>query len=113
MVQLSNFVLATIMSSIGLVAAKSCHSGGIYCGTSLLHRGDYNTKIITNLRAVNEPTDDQHIKQSLWDCTSHGDIGYREFCTFGCHGGDDKDDYCIGSPEQGADIAGDVAEEGA
>ncbi|CAJ2513729.1 Uu.00g018480.m01.CDS01 [Anthostomella pinea] len=109
--QLSAYTFAVIMSSIGLVAAKSCHTGGVYCGTSLQHRGDYSTKIITNLRAANEPTDAQHISNSLWDCVEHGDISYREFCSLGCHGGDDKDDYCNGSPEQAADEAGDAAED--
>ncbi|KAI0132097.1 hypothetical protein BJ170DRAFT_691299 [Xylariales sp. AK1849] len=109
MVQITVFAL-TVLASAGIVAAKSCKSGGIYCGFSLLDRGDYVTKIITNLRASNEPTDDQHIKQGLWTCLDHGDISFKEYCSVGCNGGDSKDDYCNGSAEQVAQDAQDTAE---
>ncbi|KAL7622189.1 hypothetical protein AAE478_007692 [Parahypoxylon ruwenzoriense] len=91
-------VLATAFSSFEMAAAKSCKSGGIYCGFALLKRGDYITKIITNLRANNLPTDDFYIKQSLWSCLEHGDISLIEMCSLGCNGGDSKDDFCNGSP---------------
>ncbi|KAF7905692.1 hypothetical protein EAE99_011993 [Botrytis elliptica] len=97
MVQLSTItiVLASVLSSI--VAAKSCNSGGIYCGTYLLKRGDYITKINTNLLANNLPTSDLYVKQSLWACLEHGDIKLLEFCAAGCVGGDKNDDYCTGT----------------
>ncbi|KAF5871554.1 uncharacterized protein Bfra_008073 [Botrytis fragariae] len=97
MVQLSTItiVLASVLSSI--VAAKSCNSGGIYCGTYLLKRGDYITKINTNLLANNLPTSDLYVKQSLWACIEHGDIKLLEFCAAGCVGGDKNDDYCTGT----------------
>ncbi|TGO53819.1 hypothetical protein BCON_0117g00110 [Botryotinia convoluta] len=97
MVQLSTIaiVLASALSSI--VAAKSCNSGGIYCGTYLLKRGDYITKINTNLLANNLPTSDLYVKQSLWACIEHGDIKLLEFCAAGCVGGDKNDDYCTGT----------------
>lgn len=127
MVQLSTIaiVLASALSSI--VAAKSCKSGGIYCGTYLLKRGqwefpvssidtksspvqeiklftltlfktgDYITKINTNLLANNLPTSDLYVKQSLWACIEHGDIKLLEFCAAGCVGGDKNDDYCTGT----------------
>ncbi|KAI1124297.1 hypothetical protein F5Y10DRAFT_249676 [Nemania abortiva] len=109
MVQFTTFAL-TVLASAGIVAAKSCHSGGIYCGFALLDRGDYINKIITNLEANNEPTDDLHVQQSLWTCLDHGDISFKEYCTLGCNGGDDNDDYCNGSPEQVAQDAADAAE---
>ncbi|KAI0192298.1 hypothetical protein EV127DRAFT_510589 [Xylaria flabelliformis] len=109
MVQITTFAL-TVLASAGMVAAKSCKSGGIYCGFALLDRGDYINKIITNLQANNEPTDDQHTKQSLWTCLEHGDISLKSYCTLGCNGGDSKDDYCNGSPEQVAQDAEDAAE---
>ncbi|KAM0124255.1 hypothetical protein ACHAP3_010461 [Botrytis cinerea] len=97
MVQLSTIaiVLASALSSI--VAAKSCKSGGIYCGTYLLKRGDYITKINANLLANNLPTSDLYVKQSLWACIEHGDIKLLEFCAAGCVGGDKNDDYCTGT----------------
>jgi hypothetical protein len=39
MVQLSIIAIALTSALSGLVAAKSCKTGGIYCGTSLLDRG--------------------------------------------------------------------------
>ncbi|KAJ2996589.1 hypothetical protein NUW58_g921 [Xylaria curta] len=89
MVQITNFVatIAVAFSSAGLVSAKSCNNGGIYCG-------DYINKIITNLRANGLGTDDYTIKNSLWACIEHGDIQFKEFCDVGCVGGDKNDDYC-------------------
>ncbi|KAI0908522.1 hypothetical protein F4823DRAFT_563718 [Ustulina deusta] len=93
MVQITTFALA-VLASAGIVAAKS----------------DYINKIITNLRANNEPTDDQHIQQGLWTCLDHGDISFKEYCSLGCNGGDKNDDYCNGSPEQVAEDAAEAAE---
>ncbi|KAI0552660.1 hypothetical protein F4679DRAFT_581171 [Xylaria curta] len=109
MVHFASFAL-TAFACAGIVVAKSCKSGGIYCGFALLDRGDYVNKIITNLQANNEPTDDQHINQSLWACLEHGDISFKSYCTLGCNGGDSNDDYCNGSPEQVAQDAEDAAE---
>ncbi|KAK9775987.1 putative Killer toxin Kp4 domain-containing protein [Seiridium cardinale] len=111
MVQIAAFTLA-VLASAGLVAADSCNAGGIYCGSAMLMipLGDYVTKIITNLRASNEPTDDPHIQQGLWTCIEHGDISFKEYCTLGCVGGDKKDDYCKGSSEQVAADAEDAEE---
>ncbi|KAI1376638.1 hypothetical protein F4677DRAFT_419115 [Hypoxylon crocopeplum] len=99
MVQFAQVAIIFTTALSGMVAAKSCTTGGIYCGTYLLQRGDYITKIITNLRANNMPTDDNTIKQSLWSCLEHGDISFKEMCSLGCIGGDKKDDYCTGSPD--------------
>ncbi|KAF7858936.1 hypothetical protein EAF04_008977 [Stromatinia cepivora] len=97
MVQLSMITIVLASALSGLVAAKSCKTGGIYCGTYLLKRGDYITKINTNLLANNLPTSDLYVKQSLWACIEHGDIRFLQFCAAGCVGGDKNDDYCTGT----------------
>ncbi|KAI0400847.1 hypothetical protein F4802DRAFT_601608 [Xylaria palmicola] len=105
MVQFVSFVAAitVALSSTGLVAAKSCHNGGIYCGTYLLKRGDYINKIITNLRANEVGTEDYNIQNSLWSCIDHGDIAFKELCSVGCVGGDKNDDYCSGTGQSKRD----------
>lgn len=60
----------------------------------MISPGDYINKIITNLQANHQPTDDQHINQSLWTCLDHGDIGFKQYCGSGCNGGNKDDDYC-------------------
>ncbi|KAI1372959.1 hypothetical protein F4677DRAFT_462687 [Hypoxylon crocopeplum] len=97
MVQFSQIAIALTMaiSGFGLVSAKSCHKGGIYCGQDLLNRGDYISKIKINLEAHDFDTDKTTINNSLWDCTEHGDISLREVCHNKCQGGDSKDDYCV------------------
>ncbi|TGO40103.1 hypothetical protein BHYA_0042g00360 [Botrytis hyacinthi] len=97
MVQLSTITIILTSALSSIVAAKSCNTGGIYCGTYLLKRGDYITKINTNLLANNLPTSDLYVKQSLWACIEHGDIKLLEFCAAGCVGGDKNDDYCTGT----------------
>ncbi|KAF3059739.1 hypothetical protein GL218_04613 [Daldinia childiae] len=106
MVQLAQVAIIFTTALAGFTTAKSCKTGGIYCGTYLLERGDYINKIITNLRANNMPTDDNTIKQSLWSCLEHGDIQFKEMCTRGCVGGDKNDDYCTGSPDAGGEKRG-------
>ncbi|KAI9640592.1 hypothetical protein NHQ30_010891 [Ciborinia camelliae] len=102
MVRISMIALAVVSAFSGLVAAKSCKNGGIYCGTYLLKRGDYITKIQTNLLANSLPTSDIYVKQSLWGCIEHGDIKFLQFCAAGCVGGDKKDDYCTGTGKRDA-----------
>ncbi|KAI1821590.1 hypothetical protein F4861DRAFT_518362 [Xylaria intraflava] len=94
MVQVANFLAALAVAGAGLVSAKSCNNGGIYCGEYLLQRGDYINKIVTNLEANHVKTTDYNINNSLWACTSHGDISFKSLCSVGCHGGDKNDDYC-------------------
>ncbi|RAL62689.1 hypothetical protein DID88_004532 [Monilinia fructigena] len=113
MVQLSIITLAVASLLSGLAAAKSCKTGGIYCGTDLLRRGDYITKVNTNLLANNLPTSNLYVQQSLWACIEHGDIRFIQFCASGCVGGDSKDDYCTGSDAPAGkrdEIEGDVVD---
>ncbi|KAI1498686.1 hypothetical protein F5X99DRAFT_314953 [Biscogniauxia marginata] len=96
MVQVAKIAIAltTVFSGFGLVAAKSCRSGGVYCGSALLKRGDYITKIKVNLIANGQPTTDYYVEESLWTCLEHGDITLEKVCSYGCSGGDKRDDTC-------------------
>ncbi|KIY68657.1 hypothetical protein CYLTODRAFT_350996 [Cylindrobasidium torrendii FP15055 ss-10] len=76
--------------------AKSCKRGGVYCGQSLLNRGNYWDHIVETLQASGQPTDDAHVRASIFDCLSDGDIRYRGYCSRGCGGvGSDDADYCL------------------
>ncbi|KAH8658122.1 hypothetical protein BX600DRAFT_514638 [Xylariales sp. PMI_506] len=86
-------VIATIASS---VLADSCNHGGVYCGVSLLAKGNYRDHIVAELNAVDEPTSELYIENSLWDCLSGGEISYVDYCENGCGGTDSTDpDYCL------------------
>ncbi|KZV78112.1 hypothetical protein EXIGLDRAFT_561438, partial [Exidia glandulosa HHB12029] len=66
------------------VLADSCNRGGVYCGVSLLRKGNYHDHIVQVLQDNRQPTDDQHIQNSIFDCLDGGDIRYRGFCANGC-----------------------------
>ncbi|KAE9392380.1 hypothetical protein BT96DRAFT_830690 [Gymnopus androsaceus JB14] len=79
-----------------VVKADSCNDSGVYCGQSLLNKGNYMDHIIQVLQANKQPTDKQHIIDSLFDYVSNGDIVYEEFCANGCGGiGNTEDDFCL------------------
>ncbi|KIY68660.1 hypothetical protein CYLTODRAFT_350963 [Cylindrobasidium torrendii FP15055 ss-10] len=81
---------------IASVDANSCNKGGVYCGQSLLNKGNYYAHIVETLRSVGQPTDDTHVRLSIFDCLSNGDIRYRGFCSKGCGGvGNSNADYCF------------------
>ncbi|TVY25252.1 hypothetical protein LHYA1_G006993 [Lachnellula hyalina] len=107
MVQLSTMtiVLTSVLST--LVAAKSCKRGGIYCGKSLLDRGDYITKLDTNLKANDKPDTQQYRLESLWTCLEHGDISFIQYCATGCLGNGNNDDSC--TDDAAADAAAEAA----
>ncbi|KAI2468680.1 hypothetical protein F4781DRAFT_397513 [Annulohypoxylon bovei var. microspora] len=94
MVQFATVAIAFTAVLSGFVSAKSCHSGGVYCGYSLIKRGDYRDDIVTQLNGVHQSTDNTHIQQSLFGCGNHGTISFKQYCKNGCIGGDKKDDYC-------------------
>ncbi|OAQ80502.1 hypothetical protein VFPBJ_06087 [Purpureocillium lilacinum] len=90
------FVTIAILASATAVVADSCNRGGVYCGSSLLRKGNYRNHIIETLKAANQPTDESHIQNSKFDCLDKGDIAYREFCSRGCGGTDTENpDYCL------------------
>ncbi|KIY68648.1 hypothetical protein CYLTODRAFT_489569 [Cylindrobasidium torrendii FP15055 ss-10] len=91
-------ILAALVLAVTpeVVNAKSCHRGGVYCGQSLLNRGNYHDHIVRVLEAANQPTDEAHIRASIFDCLSGGDIRFRGYCDKGCGGvGSDDADYCL------------------
>ncbi|KAJ0119700.1 hypothetical protein J7T55_013903 [Diaporthe amygdali] len=94
--KLTSIVAAILAGANVAVIAKSCKQGGVYCGQSLLKRGNYHDHIVETLDAEGQSTDDVHIRNSLFDCLSNGDIRYRDYCYKGCGGIDSKDaDYCL------------------
>ncbi|KAI1750276.1 hypothetical protein F4782DRAFT_532598 [Xylaria castorea] len=91
-------ILAMAGSAIAATGGTlaSCHKGGLYCGQSLLNRGNYNDHIIQVLEANGQPTDTAHIVNSRFSCGSNGDITFLQYCANGCSGvGNTDDDYCL------------------
>ncbi|KAJ7367138.1 hypothetical protein DFH08DRAFT_764838 [Mycena albidolilacea] len=79
-----------------LEAQQSCNAGGVYCGTSLLNKGNYRDHIIQVLTAIGQPTDEAHIINSLFDCLSGGEIRFISFCANGCGGTTTTNpDFCL------------------
>ncbi|KAJ6528353.1 hypothetical protein DFH09DRAFT_1036230 [Mycena vulgaris] len=87
----------TALASASVLEVRdSCNRGGVYCGTSLLNKGNYRDHIIQVLEQNGQPTDEAHIDNSLFDCLSGGDISLRGFCANGCGGTTTKDpDFCL------------------
>ncbi|KAJ7251968.1 hypothetical protein C8J57DRAFT_1077717 [Mycena rebaudengoi] len=86
----------TLASASILEARDSCNSGGVYCGTSLLNKGNYRNHIVQVLMENSQPTDEAHIDNSLFDCISGGEIRFISFCARGCGGTTSKDaDFCL------------------
>ncbi|KAJ4413853.1 hypothetical protein N0V85_003396 [Neurospora sp. IMI 360204] len=98
MVAISRALLFTMAASFSaLVSADNCKPSLFYCGTGLLHKGNYYDQIVAALKAKGQPTDDAHIHDSLFYCTggSNGEITYQAFCGGGCKdGGSGKSDHC-------------------
>ena len=49
------------------------------------------------LKANNEPTDIEHMNDTLFNCnpTKDGSISFNSFCMFGCEdSGEGEDDFC-------------------
>ncbi|KAJ7821641.1 hypothetical protein B0H13DRAFT_1660142 [Mycena leptocephala] len=84
--------LTALTSARVLEGRDSCNNGGVYCGVSLLNKGN----IVEVLEAVGQPTDEAHIDYSLFDCLSGGEIRFISFCSRGCGGTTTTaDDYCL------------------
>ncbi|KAI0468902.1 hypothetical protein F4859DRAFT_516649 [Xylaria cf. heliscus] len=85
-----------LLATAGSAVAKSCKKNGLYCGQSLINRGNYNDHIIQVLETAGQPTDTAHILNSRFSCGSNGDITFLQFCAKGCSGvGSTDDDYCL------------------
>lgn len=116
--KVSPIIVLSVMAS-GVVALDNCNRGGVYCGVSLLRRGnasavletyiyvililafyesdgDYEAVIKRELTAARQPTDGRHINYARFDCLADGKIKYRQFCSRGCGGVASTDpDYCF------------------
>ncbi|KAK6224174.1 hypothetical protein LQW54_000323 [Pestalotiopsis sp. IQ-011] len=89
-------ILAVIFAAASAVVADSCNRGGVYCGSSLLRKGNYREHITDTLKTVGVDTDEAHVQNGLFNCLSGGDIQYIEYCINGCGGTDSEDpDYCL------------------
>ncbi|GAP92942.1 putative conserved hypothetical protein [Rosellinia necatrix] len=90
------FAFALLGALSPVAQAANCGKGYRYCGYNLLEKGNYYTQIIEELEANDQPTDSNHVKQSLFNCLggNNGDIQFLKYCT-SCHNaGSGSDDYC-------------------
>ncbi|GAM37120.1 hypothetical protein TCE0_022f06756 [Talaromyces pinophilus] len=95
--------IIAFLSAAMAVSADSCNRGGVYCGTSLLNKGfslmatgDYHDHIVAVLTGAGKSTDDAHVRNSIFNCLSGGEIAYQGYCTYGCGGTQSEDpDYCL------------------
>ncbi|KAJ7735436.1 hypothetical protein B0H14DRAFT_2639192 [Mycena olivaceomarginata] len=87
----------TTLASAGVLEAReSCNCGGVYCGVSLLNKGNYREHIKQVLSQKHQPQDEVHINYSLFNCLSGGEIMFIEYCSRGCGGTTTIDpDYCL------------------
>lgn len=68
----------------------------ILCLTDWVVTGNYHDHIVETLEAAGQPTDDAHIRSSIFDCVSGGDIIFRGYCARGCGGvGTEDPDFCL------------------
>ncbi|KAJ3499013.1 hypothetical protein NLG97_g666 [Lecanicillium saksenae] len=89
--------LAAVAALVTAATANNCTPGFMYCGSSLLKKGAYDNQIRQALRESGQPTDGNHIVNSVFNCQGgpNGDIRYLYICDGHCiDGGDGKDDYC-------------------
>ncbi|KAL1870364.1 hypothetical protein Plec18167_007498 [Paecilomyces lecythidis] len=97
MVKLSVLSFAVVAVITPLAVANNCKTGLNYCGYNLLNIGNYGPQVNQALEAANEPTDNGHIRESLFHCNGgeNGDITFLTYCGNGCtDGGSGRSDYC-------------------
>ncbi|KAI0890741.1 uncharacterized protein GGS22DRAFT_184087 [Annulohypoxylon maeteangense] len=68
----------------GIATARNCGVGYYYCGSNLLSKGDYYADIIGALEDAEEPTDEDHVENSLFLCKGPDDVPFVEYCEDGC-----------------------------
>ncbi|GAB1192431.1 hypothetical protein BDV32DRAFT_117298 [Aspergillus pseudonomiae] len=91
------FTLLPLVALATLAAANNCKTSLNYCGYNLLGIGNYAAQINEALKAAGQPTDDAHIRESLFHCNggNNGDISWITYCGGSCQdGGSGKSDYC-------------------
>ncbi|CRG83590.1 putative oxidoreductase C736,13 [Talaromyces islandicus] len=57
--------IIAFLSAAMAVSAKSCNRGGVYCGSSLLNKGNYHDHIVAVLTGAGISTDDAHCTKCL------------------------------------------------
>lgn len=63
---------------------------------SLMVTGNYHDHIVAVLTGAGKSTDDAHVRNSIFNCLSGGEIAYQGYCTYGCGGTQSEDpDYCL------------------
>ncbi|KAI0193879.1 hypothetical protein F4808DRAFT_464641 [Astrocystis sublimbata] len=94
--QFSIAIAAIFATATTTVLADSCNRGGVYCGSSLLRKGNYRDHIVETLTDEGVSTDEMHVQNALFNCLDDGDIMYTAYCIAGCGGTDSEDpDYCF------------------
>ncbi|KAB8231656.1 hypothetical protein ETB97_012176 [Aspergillus alliaceus] len=97
MVKTALLPLTLLAALVPFAAARNCKTGLNYCGWNLLNIGNYGAQVNGALGAAGQPTDDGHIRESLFHCNGgdNGDISFITYCGGGCRdGGNDRSDYC-------------------
>ncbi|KAF4273564.1 hypothetical protein KXW98_003768 [Aspergillus fumigatus] len=82
MVKIAILPLAVLAALAPFAAADNCN---------------YAAQVNGALEAAGQPTDDAHIRESLFHCNggSNGDISFITYCGGGCtDGGSGRSDYC-------------------
>ncbi|GAD92340.1 conserved hypothetical protein [Paecilomyces variotii No. 5] len=82
MVKLCVLSFAVVAALSPLALARNCKTGLNYCGYNLLNIGNYGAQVNEGLEAAGEPTDNGHIRESLFHCDggANGDITYLTYC---------------------------------
>ncbi|KAA8652679.1 hypothetical protein EYZ11_001021 [Aspergillus tanneri] len=97
MVKIATVTLAVLGAIAPFAAANNCKTSLNYCGYNLLGIGNYAAQVNSALEASNQPTDDAHIRESLFHCNggNNGDISFISYCGGGCQdGGSGNSDFC-------------------
>ncbi|RHZ61386.1 hypothetical protein CDV55_103002 [Aspergillus turcosus] len=97
MVKIAILPLTVLAALAPFAAANNCKTGLNYCGYNLLNIGNYGAQVNGALQAAGQPTDDAHIRESLFHCNGgeNGDISFITYCGGGCtDGGSGRSDYC-------------------
>ncbi|KAF1830778.1 hypothetical protein BDW02DRAFT_506768 [Decorospora gaudefroyi] len=76
----TNLLLASLVT-IG-VSADWCKDRWVYCGRSLLNKGNYLEDIRHALQKAGESGDDAHVTDSLFYCNGRKDINGIDFIKF-------------------------------
>ncbi|KAI1132449.1 hypothetical protein F5Y10DRAFT_261158 [Nemania abortiva] len=68
-----------------VVTAANCGHGYYYCGFNLLDKGDYYEDIIRALQEAGQPTDEDHVTNSVFYCKGDDNVPFVQYCDGSCH----------------------------